>query len=109
MKAGTLQCGPGQENSTFTLPNGSQIIGTREPLGSVYYGENSYLATAADSNYNSFQATLQRRAGNFTFLAAYTFSKSIDDASSFGAYQWISITSSWAGLFRRSTALTTLS
>jgi len=42
---GTTQCGPNQENTTFTLPNGTQIVGTRGPLGSVYYGEDSYLAT----------------------------------------------------------------
>jgi hypothetical protein len=86
VKAGTTQCGRNQEDSTFTLPNGTQIIGTRSPLGSVFYSEDSYLATTADSNYHSFQATLERRARNFTFLAAYTFSKAIDDASTYGAY-----------------------
>ena len=84
--AGTTQCGRNLEDSTFTLPNGTQIIGTRAPLGSVYYSEDSFLATTADSNYHSFQATLERRARNLTFLAAYTFSKAIDDASSYGAY-----------------------
>ncbi len=83
---GTTQCGANQENTTFTLPNGSQIVGTRSPLGSLYYGENSYLATTANSIYNSLQATVERRAGDFTFLVAYTFSKSLDDASSYGAY-----------------------
>jgi hypothetical protein len=83
---GTTQCGPNQENTTFTLPNGTQIVGTRGPLGSVYYGEDSYLATVANSIYNSLQATVERRAGDFTFLTAYTFSKSLDDASSYGAY-----------------------
>jgi hypothetical protein len=83
---GTTQCGANQENTTFTLPNGTQIVGTRQPLGSVFYGENSYLATTADSIYNSMQATVERRAGDFTFLVAYTFSKSLDDASSYGGY-----------------------
>src|SRR5579872_3968656 len=83
---GTTQCGANQENTTFTVPNGSQVIGTRQPLGSLYYGENSYLATTANSIYNSLQATVERRAGDFTFLVAYTFSKSLDDASSYGAY-----------------------
>ncbi|MGO9257405.1 MAG: carboxypeptidase regulatory-like domain-containing protein [Bryobacteraceae bacterium] len=83
---GTTQCGRNLEDSTFTLPNGTQLVGTRSPLGSVYYSEDSYLATQADSNYNSFQATLERRARNMTFLAAYTFSKAIDDASTYGAY-----------------------
>ena len=83
---GTLQCGPNQEDSTFTRPDGTKVFGTRSPLGSTYYGENSYLATTADSNYNSLQATVERRAGDLTFLAAYTFSKSIDDASTYGGY-----------------------
>jgi len=86
VKAGTTQCGRNQEDSTFTLPNGTQIVGTRSPLGSVFYSEDSFLATTADSNYHSFQATLERRARNLTFLAAYTFSKAIDDASTYGAY-----------------------
>jgi len=86
VKAGTTQCGRNLEDSTFTLPNGAQIVGTRSPLGSTYYSEDSFLATQADSNYHSFQATLERRARNFTFLAAYTFSKAIDDASTYGDY-----------------------
>ena len=83
---GTLQCGPNQEDSTFTLPNGSQIVGTRSPLGSTYYSEDSFLATVANSVYQSLQVTVERRAGDLTFLGAYTFSKSMDDASSYGAY-----------------------
>jgi carboxypeptidase family protein len=83
---GTTQCGPNQEDSTFTLPNGTQIVGTRSPLGSTFYSEDSYLATVANSVFNSLQATVERRAGDFTFLGAYTFSKSLDDASSYGAY-----------------------
>ncbi|SPF45232.1 conserved exported hypothetical protein [Candidatus Sulfopaludibacter sp. SbA4] len=83
---GTTQCNRNLEDSTFTLPNGTQLVGTRSPLGSFYYSEDSYLATQANSNYHSFQATLERRARNMTFLAAYTFSKAIDDASTYGAY-----------------------
>jgi len=83
---GTTQCGPNQEDSTFTLANGTQIVGTRTPLGSLYYSEDSYLATVANSVYNSAQVTVERRAGDLTFLGAYTFSKSLDDASSYGAY-----------------------
>lgn len=86
VKAGTTQCGPNQEGATFTRPDGSQIIGTRSPLGSVSYGEDSYLATVANSVYNSLQVTVERRAADFTFLAAYTFSKSLDDASAYTSY-----------------------
>jgi len=86
VKKGTLQCGPNQEDATYTLPNGSQLVGTRSPLGSVFYSEDSYLATVANSAYHSLQATVERRAGDLTFLAAYTFSKSLDNASAYTGY-----------------------
>jgi Carboxypeptidase regulatory-like domain len=79
---GTLQCGPNQESAVFTRPDGSQVLGTRGPLG-FNYGSNTYESTNANSAYNSFQATFERRAANFTFLAAYTFSKAMDNASAF--------------------------
>ena len=83
VKAGTTQCGPNLENTIFTLPNGSQVLGTRGPLGINFGSGNTYESTNANSDYNSFQATVERRAHNMTVLAAYTFSKSLDDASSF--------------------------
>ncbi len=79
---GTTQCGPNQENTTFTLPNGSQVLGTRGPLGPDF-GSNTYESTNANSDYNSLQVTVERRAKNLTFLAAYTFSKAMDNASAF--------------------------
>src|SRR5205807_3477872 len=79
---GTLQCGPNQENAIFTRPDGSQVFGTRGPLG-YNFGSNTYESTNANSAYNSFQATFERRASNLTFLAAYTFSKVMDNASGF--------------------------
>jgi len=41
------------------------------------------VETWHSSNFNSFQASLQRDVGSLRFLAAYTFSKSIDDNSGF--------------------------
>jgi hypothetical protein len=82
VKSGTTQCGPNQENSVFTRPDGSQVFGTRGPLG-FDFGSNTYESTNANSAYNSFQATLERHAANLTLLAAYTFSKSMDNASAF--------------------------
>jgi hypothetical protein len=79
---GTLQCGPNQESAVFTRPDGSQVFGTRGPLG-FDYGSNTYESTNANSAYNSFQATWERRAANLTFLASYTFSKAMDNASAF--------------------------
>lgn len=79
---GTLQCGLNQENAIFTRPDGSQIYGTRGPLG-FDFGSNTYESTNANSLYNALQVTLERRAKDLTFLAAYTFSKAMDNASTF--------------------------
>jgi hypothetical protein len=83
VKAGTTQCGPNQENTTFIRPDGSKVIGTRYPLGSEFFGQNTYESTNANSLYNSLQATLQRSGRGVNFMLTYTFSKSMDNASSF--------------------------
>jgi hypothetical protein len=80
---GTPECGPNQENVTFTRPNGSQVLGTR-PLGQAF-SWNQYVADVANSNYNSLQVTVQRRSKSLALLGAYTYSKSIDDASSYNS------------------------
>ena len=56
----TPTCGPGLEQQTFTLPNGSQVLGTRTALGPNFGYGNSYTANISNSNYNSLQD--QRRA-----------------------------------------------
>jgi hypothetical protein len=86
----TPTCGPNGEQQTYTLPDGSQVFGTRTALGPAFGYGNSYTANIANSNYNSFQVTLQRQASNVTFLAAYTFSKAIDNSSGFG--EWVNFT-----------------
>ncbi len=94
---GTAGCGPYQENDTYQLPNGSKVYGTRNYLGSNYCPDapplficfsqdNTFTKNSANSNYNSFQATLERKAADVTFLLAYTYGKSLDDASTFGDY-----------------------
>jgi hypothetical protein len=83
VRAGTAQCGPNGENGTYTRPDGSQVFGTRGPFGNNFTS-NSYQMNTANSNYNSFQATLERKAADLTFVAAYTFSKSMDNSSAFG-------------------------
>lgn len=86
----TPTCGPYGEQQTYTLPNGSQVFGTRTALGPDFSQGNSYTANIANSNYNSGQISVERRASDLTFLAAYTFSKAIDDASGFG--DWVNFT-----------------
>ncbi|HYG97610.1 MAG TPA: TonB-dependent receptor [Terriglobales bacterium] len=47
------------------------------------YSTIQYQDQMSTSNYNAFQATLRRRSRNgLTMLASYTFSRSLDDASS---------------------------
>ena len=83
-------CGPYREQQTFTLPNGQQVQGTRTTLGPAFGANNSITANIANSNYASFQASLEQKTSDLTFLAAYTYSKAIDDASGFN--DWVNFT-----------------
>jgi len=83
-------CGPYAEADTFQLPNGTKVYGTRTALGPAFGSSNTFTANIANSNYNSLQATVERKAADVTFLAAYTFSKAMDDSSAFG--QWVNFT-----------------
>jgi Carboxypeptidase regulatory-like domain len=91
--SGDPGCGPNLEQDTFT--NGANTVyGTRDTLlnpnycpaaGSLCLGfGNTFTKLVANSVYHSGELTLQRRAGDVTFLAAYTIAKAIDDSSAFG-------------------------
>jgi len=92
----SIGCGPYQENDVYQLPNGSKVYSTRNYLGSNYCPtsstlicfsqNNTFTQNSANSNYNSFQASLERRASDVTFLIAYTFAKALDDSSNFNDY-----------------------
>ena len=83
----TPTCGPSGEDRFYTLPNGTKVAGTRGPnFPYPYYAKMQYYTTIGNSNYNSLQVTLQRRAANFTFLTAYTYSKSIDSGTGENEY-----------------------
>jgi len=79
----TPSCGPYGESLLYTLLNGTQVNGTRTALGPNFGPSNTYTANIANSNYNSFQISAERKASNITFLLAYTYSKAIDNASGF--------------------------
>lgn len=85
VKPGTPQCGPHGENAVYTRPDGTIVNGTRGPLG-PNFASNSYTRNFASSSYNSAQVSVQRKVSNMTFLAAYTFSKAMDDSSGFLYY-----------------------
>ena len=48
------------------------------------YANDDYDASIGNSNYNSFQAGLRHSGNKLDLMIAYTFSKSIDQASSLG-------------------------
>ncbi len=89
VKAGTASCGPHGENGTYTQANGNQIFGTRGPFG-YNFESNAYQMNTANSTYNSFQTSLEKKAANMTFLASYTYSKALTDSSAYG--QWTNFT-----------------
>jgi hypothetical protein len=103
---GTPGCGPGNENDVFQLPSAPVSCDTPSPTprpGCVYstrqsllnpnfcpggaqvcYGSsNTNTLTSANSIYNAAQITLERKAADVTFLAAYTFAKGLDNSSAF--------------------------
>jgi hypothetical protein len=61
-------------------PSATGSIASREPAPE--FGNIQMLAGVVNSNYHSLSAKLTRRmSGGLTFLAGYTFAKSIDDGS----------------------------
>jgi hypothetical protein len=76
-------CGPGGENppKPYVDSSGQTINCTRQGIGCAF-GNDDYEGSVGNSNYNSFQATLQRRTKSFDLMISYTYSKSIDNASS---------------------------
>jgi hypothetical protein len=110
--SGTTGCGPQGEQDTYTLPLGAALgVGCNAALlpsttptqNCIYSTRNSLLKNnycpsaqtlcfgnantlthlAANSIYNSAQVTIERKAGDLTLLASYTFAKAIDNSSAF--------------------------
>jgi hypothetical protein len=80
---GQTPCGPFNESNVFVTASGQTINGTRGPLG-PNFGSNALETTIGNSNYNSLQVTLRHTSGPLQLLAAYTYSKSLDQASNLG-------------------------
>ncbi|MGI8960665.1 MAG: carboxypeptidase regulatory-like domain-containing protein [Bryobacteraceae bacterium] len=86
-------CGPFGENQIYDLGNGQSAYGTR--LHSVTSGRylsrgildfgsgQTWNETIANSNYDAMELSLEKRAGPLQLLAAYTWSKSIDNSSGY--------------------------
>ncbi|HYZ86254.1 MAG TPA: hypothetical protein VE621_17715, partial [Bryobacteraceae bacterium] len=84
---GTPECGPHGQQATYTRPDGTIVEGTRTALGPAFGTNNSYTANIANSNYNSLQVSVERKATDVTFLAAYTWGKALDNSSAFA--DWV--------------------
>ena len=88
-------CGPFSETPPFTV--NAQSVGTTTPWVITVNGRpkvipavrpfgplvdtNPYVSTVANSRYNSLQVSLSHNTGSLSFLAGYTFSKCMDNAS----------------------------
>jgi hypothetical protein len=95
---GSPTCGPNGEQQTYTRADGTVFNGTRDKLGPAFSQNNSFTANIANSNYNAGEITVERKASDLTLLAAYTYSKGIDNSSGFG--QWVNFAD-----FRRTRSL----
>jgi hypothetical protein len=81
--SGSNTCGPFSETGTFTTAAG-QVIQVRNqlgPNGGSNFGSNGWFRTMGNSSYNGLEVTLRHTAGRLTLLGAYTYSKSMDNAS----------------------------
>jgi len=85
-------CGQFGEDTIYNVPNGPTFNGTRPysvtsgrglPNGQLDFQANTWEATVANSTYNALQASLEKKLGDLRFLAAYTWSKSLDNSSGF--------------------------
>jgi hypothetical protein len=89
-------CGPGGEGGvyqsggqtyygSFTGAINNQAISANYHNSSggpvVAFASATYLQNSANSNYNSLQTSVERRARDVTFLFSYTYAKSFDNQS----------------------------
>ena len=92
----TVPCGSGTCNevvgtrSTFPfdkpsgMPPNLTAVNSNGTVGGMNFTSDGYFITNGVSAYNSLQVNLRRTTKSFSFLAGYTFSKSLDDSSAYG-------------------------
>ena len=100
--AGGESCGPGGENNEYDLaeaftfggikyPAGATLQGTRMGLNTSlinnnaagnYFGNDDYEGSIGNANYNALQVSVRSQTKRLTYSLGYTYSKSIDQASS---------------------------
>jgi len=79
---GSATCGPFAETGTFTTASGQFVI-PRQPLGADF-GSTGLYENIGNANYNALEVTARHRSGRLEFLAGYTYSKTLDQASGLG-------------------------
>jgi hypothetical protein len=82
---GTPTCGPNSETGLFYPVNGPAIP-VRQRFGAAFGGDG-WFSTIGNSSYNSLQVSLRHSVGGLEVLAAYTYSKAMDNASGDGLGQ----------------------
>jgi hypothetical protein len=80
--AGTATCGPFAETGTFTTSSGQTVV-PRRPLGADF-GSTGLYENIGNANYNALEVTARHRSGRLEFLAGYTYSTTLDQASGLG-------------------------
>jgi hypothetical protein len=75
---GSQTCGPFNENNVFVTAAGNNVV--VRPLGPGL-GSDGLYTSIGNSNYNALEASLHHRSGRMEFLASYTYSKAMDNAS----------------------------
>ena len=98
---GSSTCGPFGEDATHTSASGKVYQGTRVGLG-PNFGSTTAQKSIGNSNYNALETNFRFTNGKQgTLLLAYTYTKSIDDASNVGEqinpfnYRLTRVISSW--------------
>jgi hypothetical protein len=91
---GTAPCGPTGESGVYypvtggtinsACPNGPACINsTRGPFGPAF-GSDGLFSTMANSRYNALEASVRHTSNRATLLIGYTYSKAMDNSSSWG-------------------------
>ena len=76
-------CGPFGEDNTYITAKGHVIQGTRVGLG-PNFSNDMYISSMGNSTSNALEASLRRTGRTLDMTFSYTYSKSIDTASSLG-------------------------
>jgi hypothetical protein len=78
---GSPTCGPFAEDATYITAAGKVVNGTRGPFGSNFSNDD-FEGSFGNATYNALEASVRHTSSSLNVMIAYTFSRSIDQASS---------------------------